>query len=289
MAWKSALNIGAISLILSVDAVAVGSFLIPAKALNSPANSVHRHSQPQLPLNWQTVQPPEPSGSRPNNQQLGAAWNSFQPPEQGVPGRREGGGTRGLECPTATTALTALIPQSTMGQTISAKPTFFYYLPVAIDKTVQFELADERDKTLYKKSFRMVTSRAGVVSVSLDSDDNSPALEVGKNYQWYFTIKCNPKNYTTDDVLVSGWINRTALAPNVKAELDRSPDRAKLSIFAQQGLWYEYLATLAQLRIASPSDASLAIKWSAVLNSVQLGKIAQEPLVASELTPITRQ
>jgi Domain of Unknown Function (DUF928) len=288
MAWKSALNIGALSLILSLEAVAVGSFLIPALALNSPANSIHRPSQPQLPLNWQTVQPPELSGSRPNSQQLGAAWNSFQPPEEGVPGRREGGGTRGLEC-TATNALTALIPQSTMGQTISAKPTFFYYVPVALDKTVQFELADERDKTVYKKSFRMVTSRAGIVSVSLGSDGNSPALEVGKNYQWYFTIKCNPKNYR-DEVLVSGWINRTAVAPTLKTELDRSPDsRARLSIFAQQGLWYEYLATLAQLRTESPSDASLALKWSEMLSSVQLGKIAQEPLVPSELTPITQK
>ncbi|MEG4235180.1 DUF928 domain-containing protein [Microcoleus sp. Pol11C3] len=287
MALKSALNIGTLSLILSLEAVVAGSFLIPAEALNSRANIVQRPSPPELPLNWQTVKPPEPSGSRPNIQP-GSTWNSFQPPEDGVPGRREGGGTRGLECPTATTALTALIPQSTMGQTISAKPTFFYYLPVALDKTVQFELADERDKTLYKKSFRMVTSRAGVVSVSLGSDDNSPALEVGKNYQWYFTIKCNPKN-TRDDVLVSGWINRTAIAPTVKTELDRSSDITKLSIFAQQSLWYEYLATLAQLRIESPSDASLAIKWSAVLNSVELGKIAQEPLVASELTPITRK
>ncbi|UNU25911.1 DUF928 domain-containing protein [Microcoleus vaginatus] len=289
MALKSALNIGVFSLILSLEAVAAGSFLIPAEALNSPANIVQRPSRPQLPLNWQAVQPPEPSGPRPNSQQLRSAWNSFQPPEDGVPGRREGGGTRGLECPTATTALTALIPQSTMGQTISATPTFFYYLPIALDKTVQFELADERDKTLYKKSFRMVTSRAGIVSVRLDSDGNSPALEVGKNYQWYFTIKCNPKN-STEDVLVSGWINRTALVPTVKTELDRSPDRrAKLIIFAQQGLWYEYLATLAQLRMESPSDASLALKWLEVLNSVELGKIAQEPLVASELTPITKK
>ncbi|MCY7383555.1 MAG: DUF928 domain-containing protein [Microcoleus sp. CAN_BIN18] len=286
MDWKSALNTGTLSLILSLQAVAAGSLFTPALALNSPANSVYPPSTPQLPLNWQTVQLAGQTGSRPNSQQPVAIWNNFQPPEQGVPGRREGGGTRGLVCPTA---ITALIPQSTMGKTISAKPTFFYYLPVALDKTVQFELADENDKTVYKKSFRMVTSRAGIVSVSLDSDGNSPALEVGKNYQWYFTIKCNPKSYT-DDVLVSGWINRTVLAPTVKTQLDRSPDRrAKLSIFAQQSLWYEYLTTLAQLRIESPSDASLAIKWSEVLRSVELGKIAQEPLVPSELTPITRK
>jgi len=286
MDWKSALNTGTLSLILSLQAVAAGSLFTPALALNSPTNSVYPPSTPQLPLNWQTVQLAGQTGSRPNSQQPVAIWNNFQPPEQGVPGRREGGGTRGLVCPTA---ITALIPQSTMGKTISAKPTFFYYLPVALDKTVQFELADENDKTVYKKSFRMVTSRAGIVSVSLDSDGNSPALEVGKNYQWYFTIKCNPKSYT-DDVLVSGWINRTVLAPTVKTQLDRSPDRrAKLSIFAQQGLWYEYLATLAQLRIESPSDASLALKWSEVLSSVELGKIAREPLVTSQLTPITRK
>ncbi|MEG3861294.1 DUF928 domain-containing protein [Microcoleus sp. herbarium12] len=283
MAWKSALNIGTICLI---EAVVVGGLLIPAEALNSPKNSVHRPHPPQAALNRQAVHPPGLSGSRPSSEQSGAAWNNFQPPEQGVPGRREGGGTRGLECPSATTAL---IPQSTMGQTISAKPTFFYYLPAAIDKTVQFELADERDKTLYKKSFRMVTSRAGVVSVSLGSDGNSPALEVGKNYQWYFTIKCSAKNYR-DEVLVSGWINRTALAPTVKTELDRSPDRrVMLSIFAQQGLWYEYLATLAQLRVESPSDTSLASKWSEMLSSVELGKISQAPLVPSELTPITQK
>ncbi|MDP8934474.1 MAG: hypothetical protein M3N42_10105 [Cyanobacteriota bacterium] len=85
MAWKSALNIGAISLILSLEAVAAGSFLIPAEALNSPANSVQPHSQPQLPLNWQKVQPAETSGTRPNTHQYRASLNSFQPPEDGVP------------------------------------------------------------------------------------------------------------------------------------------------------------------------------------------------------------
>jgi hypothetical protein len=175
-----------------------------------------------------------------------------------------------------------------MGRTVSAKPTFFYYVPIALDKTVQFELADERDKTIYKKSFQMVTSRAGIVSVSLGEDDNRPALEVGKNYHWYFTIKCNSKN-SKDDVIVSGWINRTPIAPTLKTELDRSSDRDRLSILTQQCLWYEYLATLAKLRLSSPGDASLALKWSEVLGSVELGKIAQEPLVSSQLTPTTRK
>ena len=286
MAWtKCHLNTATLSLILSLEAVATASFSIPAEALNNPANSVSRPDIQHLPLHWQTVQSSSQTGSRLNSQQLGMTWNSFQPPEQGVPGRREGGGTRGSNCPTSTTAL---IPKSTMGRTVSAKPTFFYYVPIALNTRVQFELADERDKTIYKKSFQMVTSRAGIVSVSLGEDGNSPVLEVGKNYHWYFTIKCSPQN-SKDDVLVSGWINRTALAPTLKTELERSSDRDRLSILTQQGIWYEYLATLAKLRLSSPSDASLALKWSDMLSSVELSKISQEPLVPSNLNFANKQ
>ena len=283
MAWiKSPLHTAALSVILSFEAVASASSLsIPAAALNNPANSVSGANIPQQRLNWQTVQLPRESEKEPNSQQPTLTWNSFKPPEQGVPGRREGGGTRGPECPTSTTAL---IPKSTMGRTLSAVPTFFYYVPIALDKTVQFELADENDKTIYKKSFQMVTSRAGIVSVSLGEDANTPALEVGKNYHWYFTIKCNPKN-PKDDVLVSGWINRTPIAPTLKTELEQSSDRDRLRILNQQGLWYEYLATLAKLRLSSPGDDSLALKWSEVLSAVDLGNIAREPLVSSQLIP----
>jgi Domain of Unknown Function (DUF928) len=290
MAWtKSPLNTATLSLILSLETVAATIFPIPGQAINVSVNSTNRLDISQLPLNWQTVQPPSQTGSRPNGQQQGATWNNFQPPEQGVPGRREGGGTRGPECPTSTTAL---IPKSTMGRTVSGKPTFFYYVPIALNKAVQFELADERDKTIYKKSFQMVTSRPGIVSINLGEDANSPALEIGKNYHWYFTIKCSQKNskqIENEPVVVSGWINRTAITPILKTELERSSDRDRLSIYAQQALWYEYLTTLAKLRLSSPSDASLALKWSEVLSSVNLGQIAQEPLVPSQLTPANRK
>ena len=286
MAWtKCYLKTAALFLILSVETVTTASFSIPAEALNNPVKGGLSPDIPHLPLHWQTVQSSSQTESRLNSRQLGMIWNSFQPPEQGVPGRREGGGTRGgWNCPTSTTAL---IPKSTMGRTISAKPTFFYYVPIALNTRVQFELADERDKTIYKKSFQIVTGRAGIVSVSLGEDPNSPALEVGKNYHWYFTIKCSPKN-SEEDVLVSGWINRTALAPSLKTELERSSDR-RLSILTQQGIWYEYLTTLAQLRLSSPSDDSLALKWSEMLSSVELGKISQEPLVPSNLNFASKQ
>lgn len=285
MATKSPLYTAALCLILSVEGVAAVSFPIPGEVLNGLANTVITSDPQQLPPRWQTVQPPSENGVRPNSRQPGVTWNSFQPPEQGVPGRREGGGTRG--CPTA---ITALIPRSTMGRTISAKPTFFYYIPIALNnKTVEFKLADERDRIFYKKSFQMVTNGAGIISVSLDADANSPALEVGKSYRWYFNVKCKPNSYGDDNGVVFGWINRIALAPIVKTELDRSSDRDRLSILGQQALWHEYLATLAKLRLSSPRDTSLVLKWSETLSSVGLDRFAREPLVESQLTPVQKR
>ena len=121
----------------------------------------------------------------------------------------------------------------------------------------------------------------------LAADASSPPLEVGKNYHWYFTIKCNPRS-DREDVLVSGWVERVALSPTQKTQLEAASDRERLSIFAQQALWYEYLATLAELRLSSPRDAALTLKWSELLNSVALGNIAQQPLIQSKLTPASR-
>lgn len=105
MAWiKCHLNTAALCLILSLEAVATASFSIPAEALNA-SRDIRSPDIPHLPVHWATVQSSSQTERRLNSYQLGKIWNTFQPPEQGVPGRREGGGTGGSNCPTSTTAL----------------------------------------------------------------------------------------------------------------------------------------------------------------------------------------
>jgi len=282
MAWtKAPLQIAVLSLALSLDIVAIASFARPVHATHTLEYTGDRASNQQLPGNWQTAELISQTEDRGNNQPPNASWNAFDPPNRGVPGRREGGGTRGPECPTSTTAL---IPKSTMGRTISAKPTFFYYVPAALDKTVEFELADEADKTIYKTSFRMIAKAPGIVSVTLPAD-SAASLEVGKNYHWYFTIKCNP-NDTEADIVVSGWINRVEITPALETQLDGvASDGDRLSIYAKESLWYEYLTTLANLRRSQPTDSALTVKWTELLSSVELEKIAQQPLVQIQLIP----
>ena len=283
MAWtKAPLHIAFLSLALSLDIVATSSFPREAMAANILSEAGDRASTQQIPGNWQTVEPTIQNEGSASTQRPDASWNAFEPPDRGVPGRREGGGTRGPEeCPTNTTAL---IPKSTMGRTVSGNPTFFYYVPTTFDKTVEFELADEADKTIYKSSFRMIAKAPGIVSVTLPTA-NAASLEVGKNYHWYFTIKCNP-NDNEMDIVVSGWINRVEMSADLKSQLDRAASTGdRLSIYAKESLWYEYITTLADLRRSHPADSALTVKWTELLSAVELEKIAQQPLVQSQLIP----
>ena len=283
MAWtKASIQIALFSLALSMEMVASVGFARGPLTVNTMAQSGDRASNLQLPDSAPNAELISQNQGAANNQRPNSSWNAFDPPDRGVPGRREGGGTRGPQCPTSTTAL---IPKSTMGRTVLAKPTFLYYVPMAIDKKIDFELTDETEKPIYKTTLRMITKAPGIVSVNLPTESLA-SLESGKSYHWYFTIRCNPEDNEAD-IVVSGWINRVSMTPELTSLLDAAKsDRDRLSIYAQESLWYEYISTLASLRRSQPNDSALTVKWTELLNAVELQNIAEQPLVPSELIPV---
>jgi hypothetical protein len=283
MAWtKASIQIALFSLALSMEMVASAGLARGPLTVNTIAQLGDRTSSLQLSDIQPSAELISQNQGAGNNQRPTGGWNAFDPPDRGVPGRREGGGTRGPQCPTSTTAL---IPQSTMGRTVLAKPTFLYYVPMAIDKKVEFELTDESENPIYKTTLRMITKAPGIVSVNLPAE-NLASLESGKSYHWYFTIRCNPEDNEAN-MVVSGWINRVSMTPELTSLLDKAKsDRDRLSIYAKESLWYEYLSTLASLRRSQPNDSALTVKWIELLNAVELENIAEQPLVPSELIPV---
>jgi hypothetical protein len=282
MAWtKAFIRIALFSLALSWEMVASAGFAKQPMAVNRLTPLGDRASNLQLPDSQPSSELISQNQGNTNNRPLNSPWNAFDPPDRGAPGRREGGGTRGPQCPSTT----ALIPKSTMGRTVLAKPTFLYDLSTAIDKKVEFELTDESENSIYKTSLRMITKAPGIVSVNLPAA-NVASLESGKNYHWYFTIKCDPDDNAAD-IMVSGWINRVSMTPALTSQLDGAKsERDRLSIYAQESLWYEYLSTLASLRRSQPNDSTLTVKWMEVLSAVELENLAEKPLVPIELMPV---
>lgn len=209
------------------------------------------------------------------------------PEDVGLPGRREGGGTRG-ECLRGK-KLTAIMPKSNQGKTISEYPTFFVYVPASLQswadtvKGAEFGIEDENGNEIYS-SVVALPSDYGIVSVSIPSTSDTQKLEVGKNYTWYFHVICDWENNPLDRSsihYVESRIQRVEASDDLALQLKQKSARDRVDMYAEQGMWFDLLNTLAELRRDRPGDLLLAAEWARLLrhDKVQLSDLAEEPLV----------
>jgi hypothetical protein len=218
------------------------------------------------------------------SQSIAGNWNAFNPPNRGLPGegRQEGGGVRGGNCPNIQNKLIPLVPATNMGLTVAEHPTLYWYVPETGGgenpaPEMEFVLQDEDGKEVYNSGKLPPVGSAGIVSYTLPEKASKP-LEAGKNYQWFFSIICNPDD-RSGDVRVQGWIRRAEKMPALAQELEKASERERPFIYARESLWFDTLSSLAQLHRQNPDDLTLAAKWEELLNSVSLANLAKAPFV----------
>ena len=200
-----------------------------------------------------------------------------RPPTQ--PGRPVRGG-----CATSTQVnLTALVPKSKIGRTVSDYPTFFFYLPQTEAELAEFILEDESGNQIYQQDLT-IKNLSGVVGVSIPANTNLPPLEVGKSYTWKFTVVCDAEDRSSDQ-LETGIVRRVELSADILGELENADPRQKTFIYAKNGIWQEALSNLAAVRRANPNNPVFKTDWERLLDSVTLGEIAKEPILEIEPQP----
>lgn len=174
--------------------------------------------------------------------------------------------------------LTALMPSSNIGITLADYPTFFFYVPDVNLEGVEgeFILRNQDNQEIYKEIVALPGGDS-IVRVELAPTPNLPPLEVGKSYYWIFSLLLDKvdRSANTD---VAGWIKRVEPNSAIKSQLFAATDKAKPAIYASNGIWYEALTSLANLRCASPHDKTINSNWSSLLQQVELPEIAKKPL-----------
>ncbi|NJO43292.1 MAG: DUF928 domain-containing protein [Cyanobacteria bacterium CRU_2_1] len=206
-----------------------------------------------------------------------AAAQTYVPTNRGgLPGRREGGGTRG-GCPISGAALTSLSPNTNFGTTTTEYPTFFWYVPSTSPIVAEFVLLDEDDEEVYSAMFQ-ITGESGVISLSLPPNANLPPLEIGKDYRWFFFLICDPTD-RSGDIYTAGWIQRVAPDPVLVSQIEAAPPTDRPALYAKASIWYDAIASLADLRRTQPDDPALLEQWQTLLGSIDLSDLADEPLV----------
>lgn len=178
-----------------------------------------------------------------------AGLASYQPPNGGSSPSGQAGsmGTRSGCIGNEAVPLTALAPQQHVGQTISAHPTFFWYVPEMSAATVEFILYQlgEADEPVVIKQ-ETLERATGLMSYTLPSAE--PALVEGQPYMWQVLVLCEPGR-ASSALSVGAFVERVPTLPTTNAQQ-----------LAEAGIWYDALA------IALANDASSY--WLELLDSL---------------------
>lgn len=207
-----------------------------------------------------------------------AVLAQYTPPDRGLPGRREGGGTRGdrTACVQGERSLVALIPETVFGTTVASAPVLHWYVPQVNAATLEFSMYDAEGNTVVLLDMPPPNA-AGIVSLKLPASAGELALNA--DYHWYFSIVCNAADRSAD-VFTEGWVRRVPLTAELDAQLQAAPADQQAAIYAEAGLWYDALTATVQQRCQNTGDATAA-QWAELLDSVGLRSLADAPLAAA--------
>ncbi|MBN3898009.1 MAG: DUF928 domain-containing protein [Nostoc sp. NOS(2021)] len=174
-------------------------------------------------------------------------------------------------------ALIALLPQNFYGTTVSERPTILVYLPASNAQEAVFSLKDEHGNMQHQMNIP-VAGKTGVIAIKLPA--NTPALAVGKNYQWFLALKVNGE-LSPSTPYVDGWVKRIQPSAELATAMQEQDALKRATALGKNGVWYDCVATLAATYTAQPSNVTLRKQWEELLSSVSLKEIVTANLLAS--------
>lgn len=163
--------------------------------------------------------------------------------------------------------LIALAPSDSMGFTEKERPNFFVSLPQTSAKMAEFSLFDEKMNGVYQSHIPVNTP--GLQSIHLAS--NTKALIKNKPYYWTYALICNEGDRTQDWV-VGGWIERREFSQGLQKKLSSASGVKLVSLYAQNGFWYEALSTLVKVQKSKENNHTLDGIWKILLNSAGINE-----------------
>jgi hypothetical protein len=226
-------------------------------------------AQPKIPTTQQLKQkkkvPPPPA-----------------PPSRGVPGNRTvSASMSGNSCdlnlialaPQFSSNMPGEIPEkSVWGQTTAQYPTFWFFVPETLASTqLEFSLQDRQEEDIYRTSVP-IPQQPGIIGIRIPASQKP--LQLDRNYHWTLKAKVACQTATPNRVSVDGWVTRVHLP----GAIDRNNNSDR---YAEQGIWYDAVTSLAQQRLQQPTDLQLQQDWIDLLESANLAAIAKQRLLTS--------
>ncbi len=198
---------------------------------------------------------------------------------KGSPQKTAGGATRGVCQHLGTSSpqpiLTALIPTTEKELTVADYPTVLVKISEPGTQKAELTLWDGEGNGIYQTIVDL-TATPGITSFKIPKA--AGALAVGQQYKWNLALICDPAERQRDIVL-EGRLERVELSSTLNHLLETSSPLEKAKLYAQNGLWYDTVATLADLKRSLPQNSQIGAEWHELLQSVGLTELSQVPVV----------
>jgi hypothetical protein len=208
--------------------------------------------------------------------------HQYRPADGGFGREKEPGGSRSANIfIPQQPPVTALTPEQG-GVTVKEYPSFFVFVPQAIETTeslsAEFSIIDEQDNIIYETIIQL-PQQASIIQINIPQTEAKTGLEINQTYQWYFAVRSGLETVET----VLGAIQRVEPSSELVQASENTTLQQLLEIYQQEGIWYETLSTLAELRQAEPDKPELINQWKKLLESVGLEDIKDIPLAVNLL------
>ncbi len=196
----------------------------------------------------------------------------YRPPNRGTPVATRGGASRG---PEQLKELRAIAPQGNFGLTTSTRPSIMVFVPQTNHEVLKVTLkSPDGKKTLFKKEYPVPTT-SGIIKLDL-TDAKTPALEPNRGYRWSVSLFFGSVDRSTGTT-IEGFIERVQPDAKLKQRLKTSKPEQLPAVYAENGMWWDMILTLDELRKKSPNNKDLEQQWKSVLDGAGLDAIAALP------------
>ncbi|MGH2415731.1 MAG: DUF928 domain-containing protein, partial [Microcystaceae cyanobacterium] len=175
------------------------------------------------------------------------------------------------------------------GLTAAERATFWFDIPYAKEAIASMEFVLQDNSTPASEIYRAqltVPDQPGIISVRLPS--SMPPLRAGELYQWFFKVRlnCDAKPAANQPAVkqqiskeeLYGWVQRISPSPTLAEQLQQATPQQRATVYIENGIWYDALTTLAELRLTNLQSSAPTEDWQNLLKAVGLEGLATKPL-----------
>jgi hypothetical protein len=194
----------------------------------------------------------------------------YIPPKTGVPSGREGGGTRGNGYHVPRLDVFAPAPDQVIGMTVQEQPNLYWYISEAETFPMMLTINEEQNVQPILETEIPRPDKPGVYQIPMSQ--YGVQLHPGKIYRWYVSVVRDPE-FPSRDIVAGARIQRRLPDQRLLERLANSNVVEDAYVNAQEGLWYDAVASISEALQAYPDDQKIQEMRSDLLQQVGLHEV----------------